>query len=105
MFITVNRLPGDRPLRLAVQAIGYLDVHPEGANIRLVGDHALLVRQTSDEIEDLIAALAARQPAAIDESKEEQALTKLEGAGMVDARQATEQRIDRATRRGRGPRA
>lgn len=118
MFITVHRLRCGRPLRLAVYAIGYLESHPEGTTIRMIGDHALQVRQSADEIEAFAngASITRSQleilldprrfdAAPIDWAKEEQDLTALEGAGSIDGKQVATQRIDRATRRGRGARA
>lgn len=54
MFIDVTR-PGGRALRLAIAAIGYLDLCDDGGVVRLIGGESLRVEQTPEEVESRIA--------------------------------------------------
>ncbi|MDK8187768.1 MULTISPECIES: hypothetical protein [Sphingomonas] len=105
MFITVNRRVGGMPLRLAVQSIAYIELPFAGANIRLTDGTTLQVSQTAEEIEQSVGHAAITR-ASIDEIAQHFASLLLREPAPVDeAKDAADQRVDRATRRGRGTRA
>lgn len=64
MFFDVTRAGTDRPLRIAVAAIAYLDTLPAGCVLHLVGGQGLHVAETATEVEEraTAAAVAAAVP-------------------------------------------
>lgn len=56
MFISVTRFGAMRSLRLATQAIAYLDLSEYGAVIKMIGGESLHVEETVAEIEAMLEA-------------------------------------------------